>query len=136
MGDVDNLSVPKLHHHQPFSSQPPAGEFDVATTGVGFGIVDPVLEFEPLGGISVTATPSTASLPHSGVLYQSNKNNRFTGSSQLLYQNSRQGRKYKQVAMKRNSLSPALFFSCPAFNKPSSLSFLLFGAVIKLILSS
>ncbi|KAK8947613.1 hypothetical protein KSP40_PGU016988 [Platanthera guangdongensis] len=44
MGDVDNLSVPKLHHHRPFSSQPPAVEFDVAITGVGFGIVDPVLE--------------------------------------------------------------------------------------------
>ncbi|KAK8939982.1 hypothetical protein KSP40_PGU018933 [Platanthera guangdongensis] len=84
MGDVDNLSVPKLHHHRPFSSQPPVVEFDVATTGVGFGIVDPVLELEPLGGISVATTPSTASLPHSGVLYQSSKNNRynrFTGSS-------------------------------------------------------
>ncbi|KAK8938249.1 hypothetical protein KSP40_PGU020268 [Platanthera guangdongensis] len=42
MGDVDNLSVPKLHHHRLFSSQPPAVEFDVATTGIGFGIVDPV----------------------------------------------------------------------------------------------
>ncbi|KAK8948677.1 hypothetical protein KSP39_PZI005664 [Platanthera zijinensis] len=91
MGDVDNLSVPKLHHHQPFSSQQPAAEFDVPTTDVGFDIVDPVLELEPLGGISVVATPSTASLPHSGILYQSSKNNRFTGSSQLLYQNSRQG---------------------------------------------
>ncbi|KAK8969232.1 hypothetical protein KSP40_PGU006074 [Platanthera guangdongensis] len=67
MGDVDNLSVPKLNHHWPFSSQPPVVEFDIATTGIGFGIVDPVLEFEPLGGISVVATPSTASLPHSDI---------------------------------------------------------------------
>ncbi|KAK8957471.1 Scarecrow-like protein 6 [Platanthera zijinensis] len=104
MGDVDDLSVPKLHHHQPFSSQPPPAEFDGAATGVGFSLVDPVLEFEPLRGISVAAATPTTSLPHSGLLYQSSRNNRFTGSIQPL--------------SPQLSFSPEVFYKEPSEEKP------------------
>lgn len=107
MGDAEDLSVPKLHHHQLLPSQPPPVGFDVASAGVDFG------EFEPLGaGIAVPQT----SLPHSGVVYQSGRNNRVAGSSQMLLpQLSR-----RSLTSPPPSFPPEVFFQEPSEEKTHS----------------
>ncbi|PKU71251.1 scarecrow-like protein 27 [Dendrobium catenatum] len=67
MGDIDDpSSASKHHHYHQVPSQAPPVEFDAGITVAGFGLVDPLLGFEPIGGIAGTTS--------SGGFYQGSRN--------------------------------------------------------------